>query len=575
MNKGKIRTRRLTIRAKILIPSIIIVVLVCGLMGYNSYMRFEKSMVRMGVEEADMAATIVVDSLDANLVSEVTVGSEGTQVYQNLQGDLRKKQKACGIAFLYTLYTDGKKVYYGVDSDEDAAKVGDEFADSYAELESVFGGKEYIQDYIDHTEDGDLITVYKHIEDNAGKVVAILGCDYDASSITAELQKAVVQTLQIGGICLILAILILTIIVSRITKGLMQVNAKIYDLVHNEGDLTQKLDVRSGDELELIAGNVNELLAYIRKIMIGISSGSMRLMSSSRKMVDHLSSADESITDVSATMQEMSAAMEETTSSLNQITEAIDEIYSSVERIAGSADAGKVSSQEMESRASGANDAAAEGEKKANIETEKMAASLNEKIAKSKSVEQIEILTSNIIEITEQTNLLALNASIEAARAGEAGRGFAVVADEIGKLAGNSADAAAKIRQVSAEVIQAVDELAEGSQQMIEFVRNSTEEGFGGLVATSENYATDANAMRAMMEQFAQTAEELRSTMDGIRESISAVNIAVEESAKGIAGVSESSVQLTGNVNDIQSEASDNNGIAEDLATEVGKFKLE
>ncbi len=575
MNKGKIRTRRLTIRAKILIPSIIIVVLVCGLMGYNSYTRFEKSMVRMGVEEADMAATIVADSLDAKLVYKVTVGSEGTQVYQNLQGDLRKKQKACGIAFLYTLYTDGKKVYYGVDSDEDAAKVGDEFADSYAELEPVFGGKEYIQDYIDHTEDGDLITVYKPIEDNAGKVVAILGCDYDASSIAAELQKAVVRTLQIGCICLILAILILTIIVSRITKGLMQVNAKIYDLVHNEGDLTQKLDVRSGDELELIAGNVNELLAYIRKIMIGISSGSMRLMSSSRKMVDHLSSADESITDVSATMQEMSAAMEETTSSLNQITEAIDEIYSSVERIAGSADAGKVSSQEMESRASGANDAAAEGEKKANIETEKMAASLNEKIAKSKSVEQIEILTSNIIEITEQTNLLALNASIEAARAGEAGRGFAVVADEIGKLAGNSADAAAKIRQVSAEVIQAVDELAEGSQQMIEFVRNSTEEGFGGLVATSENYATDANAMRAMMEQFAQTAEELRSTMDGIRESISAVNIAVEESAKGIAGVSESSVQLTGNVNDIQSEASDNNGIAEDLATEVGKFKLE
>lgn len=575
MNKGKIRTRRLTIRAKILIPSIIIVVLVCGLMGYNSYTRFEKSMVRMGVEEADMAATIVADSLDAKLVYKVTVGSEGTQVYQNLQGDLRKKQKACGIAFLYTLYTDGKKVYYGVDSDEDAAKVGDEFADSYAELEPVFGGKEYIQDYIDHTEDGDLITVYKPIEDNAGKVVAILGCDYDASSITAELQKAVVQTLQIGGICLILAILILTIIVSRITKGLMQVNAKIYDLVHNEGDLTQKLDVRSGDELELIAGNVNELLAYIRKIMIGISSGSMRLMSSSRKMVDHLSSADESITDVSATMQEMSAAMEETTSSLNQITEAIDEIYSSVERIAGNADAGKVSSQEMESRASGANDAAAEGEKKANIETEKMADSLNEKIAKSKSVEQIEILTSNIIEIMEQTNLLALNASIEAARAGEAGRGFAVVADEIGKLAGNSADAAAKIRQVSAEVIQAVDELAEGSQQMIEFVRNSTEEGFGGLVATSENYATDANAMRAMMEQFAQTAEELRSTMDGIRESISAVNIAVEESAKGIAGVSESSVQLTGNVNDIQSEASDNNGIAEDLATEVGKFKLE
>ena len=267
--------------------------------------------------------------------------------------------------------------------------------------------------------------------------------------------------------------------------------------------------------------------------------------------------------------------MEETTSSLNQITDAVEEIYSSVESIAGNANAGNASAQDMESRASQANETAQAGQQKANTETEKMAELLREKIARSKSVEQISVLTSNIIEITEQTNLLALNASIEAARAGEAGRGFAVVADEIGKLAGNSADAATKIRQVSAEVIQAVDELAEGARQMIEFVRTSTEEGFGGLVATSENYATDANAMRAMMGQFSQTAEELRNTMDGIREAISAVNIAVEESAKGIAGVSESSVQLSGNVIDIQSEASDNNGIAENLATEVGRFKLE
>lgn len=575
MNKGKIRTRGLTIRAKILIPAILIIVFICALMGYNSYTRFKETMVKMGVEEADMAATIVVDSLDANLVSQVTVGSEDTQVYQNLQGDLRQKQETCGIAFLYTLYTDGTNVYYGVDSDEDPAMVGDVFDSSYAELKSVFDGREYIQDYIDYTEDGELITVYKPIEDNTGKVVAVLGCDYDASSIAAELQKTVARTFQIGGICLALAVLILIVIVSRITKGLMQVNAKIYDLVHNEGDLTQKLDVRSGDELELIAGNVNELLAYIRKIMIEISSGSNRLMSSSRKMVDHLTSADASITDVSATMQEMSAAMEETTSSLNQITDAVEEIYSSVESIAGNANAGNASAQDMESRASQANETAQAGQQKANTETEKMAELLREKIARSKSVEQISVLTSNIIEITEQTNLLALNASIEAARAGEAGRGFAVVADEIGKLAGNSADAATKIRQVSAEVIQAVDELAEGARQMIEFVRTSTEEGFGGLVATNENYATDANAMRAMMGQFSQTAEELRNTMDGIREAISAVNIAVEESAKGIAGVSESSVQLSGNVNDIQSEASDNNGIAENLATEVGRFKLE
>ena len=572
MNKGKIRTRRLTIRAKILIPSIIIVVLVCGLMGYNSYTRFEKSMVRMGVEEADMAATIVADSLDAKLVYKVTVGSESTQVYQNLQGDLRKKQKACGIAFLYTLYTDGKKVYYGVDSDEDAAKVGDEFADSYVELEPVFGGKEYIQDYIDHTEDGDLITVYKPIEDNAGKVVAILGCDYDASSITAELQKAVVQTLQIGGICLLLAILILTIIVSRITKGLMQVNAKIYDLVHNEGDLTQKLDVRSGDELELIAGNVNELLAYIRKIMIGISSGSMRLMSSSRKMVDHLSSADESITDVSATMQEMSAAMEETTSSLNQITEAIDEIYSSVERIAGSADAGKVSSQEMESRASGANDAAAEGEKKANIETEKMAASLNEKIAKSKSVEQIEILTSNIIEITEQTNLLALNASIEAARAGEHGKGFAVVAEEIRVLAEQSKAAVSHIQDVTNNVMDAVNNLAEGTQKLLGFVGTDVVDSFATFSGMADSYSNDAGQIDGLVTDFSASSEELLASISGVMEAINEVSKAATEGASGTTDIADKTGIIVERANEIKEKAEATRIAADKLQQNVEHF---
>ena len=98
MNKGKSRTRKLTIRAKILIPSILIIVFICALMGYNSYTRFKETTVKMGVEEADTAATVVLDSLDASLVSQIMVGSEDTQIYKDLQEELRKKQQTCGIA---------------------------------------------------------------------------------------------------------------------------------------------------------------------------------------------------------------------------------------------------------------------------------------------------------------------------------------------------------------------------------------------------------------------------------------------------------------------------------------------
>ena len=173
-------------------------------------------------------------------------------------------QKQCGIAFLYTVYADGSNLYYGVDSDEDAAAPGDEYAESYDSLKDAFMGKDIVEHYIDRSEDGDVITVYKPIKTKSGQVVGVLGCDYDASHIVESLNKAVKRTVQITLICMIIAGFLLNLVVIGIVGGLRKVNGKVYELVHNEGDLTQKLDVHSGDELELIAGNINQLLEYIR-----------------------------------------------------------------------------------------------------------------------------------------------------------------------------------------------------------------------------------------------------------------------------------------------------------------------
>ena len=140
-----------------------------------------------------------------------------------------------------------------MEATEDVSYLGDPFADSYEELKSVFEGQEYVQDYIDETEDGDLITVYKPITNSAGKVVAVLGCDYDASDITARLEASLVGVIKIGVVCIVLAVAALSIIISTITRGLQKVDDKIYEIVHNEGDLTQKLDIHSGDEMEPVS----------------------------------------------------------------------------------------------------------------------------------------------------------------------------------------------------------------------------------------------------------------------------------------------------------------------------------
>lgn len=573
----KQKTRKISIRAKILLPASMLILLVCVALGISSYQSINIGMVAMGVEEAEMAAKISLRAADGDLVSKLTPGCEDTVEYQALLASLRAVQQGYGIDYLYTLYTDGNQVYYGIDTGQTGqrANVGDIFEKSYEEMAATFSGENYVQNYIESTQSGDVITVYMPIKNSKGQIVGVIGCDYDASNIVERLNKTTRQVIVMTVICLIAALGILNAIVGRTVKGLQLVNQKIYDLVHSEGDLTQRIEITSGDEMELIANNVNKLLEHIRSIMLNIAGNSIQLSDSTKAVVQNIVSARVNITDVSATMEEMSAAMEETSASLNQINESIGRVYETVGNISENANSGKKSSGETMGKAADIYAKAVEEQKEAKVLAQDMADAVNEKIKKSKAVEEISLLTANIIGITEQTNLLALNASIEAARAGEAGRGFAVVADEIGKLATNSAETAAQIQRVSTEVVGAVNELAQKAEAMLTFLDETAMNGYEKLLETSGSYQEDVGNMSRMMQAFADESGEVKQSIDEIKEAISAVSVAVEESAKGVTNVTEMSVDLTASVGDIGHEANSNMSIAEQLNSEVGKFKLE
>lgn len=573
----KQKTRKLSIKLQILIPVSAVIILLCLVLGMSSYEHIHEGLVGMGVEEAEMASTIALKVIDGDLVEGIAPGDENSESYQTLLATMRDIQESCGIAFLYTLYTDGKMVFYGVDTDDTAGQrmIGDVFEVSYEEISDVFGGTSYIQDYIDSTEDGDLVSVYKPITNSSGEIVGVLGCDYDASSVLVRQNTILKQVVGIAVVCLVIALIILSLVVGKIMRSLNRVDKKIYDLIHSEGDLTQKLDIHTGDEMELIANNVNTLLEFIRKIMLNIAGNSTELGASSQKVVHSLTDAELSISDVSATMQEMSAAMEETNASLNQVKEAIDQMYEAIGSISSNANKGKESSDLTMTKAGQIYESAQKERERAKVLARDMAVSVNEKIEKSRAVEEIRTLTENILTITEQTNLLSLNASIEAARAGEAGKGFAVVAGEIGKLASDSAEAASRIQAVSDEVVMTVNELSEKAGEMLRFLDETAMNGYEKLLETSDNYHSDVGAMNAMMKEFATESEQIRDKMDYIKDAMTAINAAVEESVKGVVNVTEMAVDLTNNVGDIEKEANSNMNIVGELNTEVGKFKLE
>ncbi len=573
----KQKVRKISIWWKLLIPVNAVLLIVCTLLSVFAYLSLEEEMMSMGKTQAKTVAALAAANLDPEVIAQITEpGMEESEVYKEQQQVLINVQEKGNVLYIYTLYTDGTTVYYGIDADttESACAIGEEFEVSYSELSTVFKGNEYIEDEIDEYDGEALLTAYVPIVAEDGSVVGVLGCDYDASTILAELQNSTIKTVMLTSDGLLVSMLVVVLVIRSIMKGLNGVNAKLYDLVNNEGDLTQKLDIKTGDELELIGNNINALLEYIRGIMINIAGNSTQLNGSSQAVVSSLSATQVTITDVSATMEEMSAGMEETSAALAEITESVMDISNEIETIHGRAESGKGSSDEIMTKAAAVYQNAIADQEEAKRLADEMSATVNDKIEKSKAVETISELTDNIISITDQTNLLALNASIEAARAGEAGRGFAVVADEIGKLASTSADAAAQIQVVSKQVIEAVNELAEEAEKMIQFMDETAMTGYEKLLETSKDYQSDVGDMNQMMTEFATSSEGLKGNVEVIRESVNAVNIAIEENARGITSVSEATVDITNSMDNIGNEANSNLDIATGLDGEVNRFKL-
>lgn len=570
------RTRKLSIKMKILLSTSLMMVCLFLALGISFYKSMESNMIDMGIEQAQVAAKVAVSRVDAS-VADLQPGDEDSENYERMLLSLREAKSTCNMAYLYTLSTDGNQVFYGIDTDETDAKcaIGDIFEYSYEELRPVFEGSTYVQDYIDSTENGDLITVYMPVLDEENRVAAVLGSDYDASEIVKRLNHIRIWMMQIGVIGVLAALVVSHLIIRTITGSLWKVNQKIYELVNSEGDLTQKLQVRTGDEMELMADNVNALLKYIREIMLHISDDSNKLNESTKIVFGNLTSAGENVMEVSSTMEQMSAAMEESTATLSQIGESMGEVYTNINYIAEKAETGNQLTKDIKGKAQKIYDYAEEEQGNARTTVQQLADSVNDKIRKSKSVEEINLLTEDIISITGQTNLLALNASIEAARAGEAGKGFAVVADEIGKLASTSANTAAQIKQVSAVVIAAVEGLALEAEKMLQCMEETAMEGYRKLLSTSQGYREDAENIHGMMENFAEDSERLEQSINNIKDALQSVSTAIEENARGVVNVSEVSAQLTESMRDIEKRADQNKKVGEQLAAEVGKFKLE
>ena len=197
---------------------------------------------------------------------------------------------------------------------------------------------------------------------------------------------------------------------------------------------------------------------------------------------------------------------------------------------------------------------------------------LEEAIKNSKSVDQVNNLTKDIVAISSTTNLIALNASVEAMRAGEAGKGFAVVASEIKTLANSCSETAGRIQEVNQIVTNAVHNLSRHSQDMADYLSETILTEFREFVRSGRQYKEDAEYVKEMIDAFNSRTDRLRSSMIEIADSIGSITKAIDEGAAGITGVADSTKSLVSDMADIADRMDINREIVEELKKQMEVF---
>lgn len=401
-----------------------------------------------------------------------------------------------------------------------------------------------------------------------------------ASEARERLTSVYASSLVSNGIVIIISVILIIVaiycVMKYVIKPIIATNKDIRDIIdgidNGEGDLTKRVRVISNDEIADLGNGINLFMDKLREILKLIIENTNYMENVVAEVDGSVVKSNDSASDLSAMTEELSATMQDVGLSVNTINDNADNILKDVEIIATKSDDINQFSKEMKANAEKIESDARynmvqTGEKVGNILDV-----LNKAIEDSKSVDQVNNLTNDILNISSQTNLLALNASIEAARAGEAGKGFAVVADEIRQLADSSRETANKIQSINSVVVAAVNNLSDNANNLVSYLQQTILPEFQTFVDGGVKYKENASYIENAMDEFVEKTDVLKKNMDEIAHSINTITTVVDDGAAGVNNAAISTQDLVEDIVNISNKMIENKGIAQNLKNSTNIF---
>ena len=348
----------------------------------------------------------------------------------------------------------------------------------------------------------------------------------------------------------------------------------IYPLTNTNREIneTRRVTITNNKEVASVGGGINAFMAKLQEIFRMISSNSRDLEGVVNEVRESVQTSNGSVSDLSALTEELSATMQDISDNASRINENTESVAGEVKSIAEKTIEINQYTKEMKEHAEAMEHAARENMDTTGAKVNDIVSVLSQAIEDSNSVNQVDNLTNDILNIASQTNLLALNASIEAARAGDAGKGFAVVASEISQLAAASQEAANNIQSINAIVITAVHNLADNANGLVEYMNEKILPEFQKFVESGGAYHDKATFIESVMADFEAKTDSLQNSMDEIANSVNTISHAIEEGVSGVVSAADSTQVLVSDMDKISKKMDENFAIAEGLKKETSVF---